>query len=241
MNLFDAFIRGGLTMYLVMLCLIVMVYCAIERLLALHRAQIDVGQFMMKVRNTLRSGDIDAVLAFCPQSGAPITNIIRRGAAKHDLGIEGVRDAMEDAAREEVYHLGRRLPMLESIARVAPMLGLLGGLTGMAGTFLRIESVGRAVSQADVVDGILVAVIAGGFGLAVGVPASLIYTYLKVRVARLGHEMDLARMEFLDLLQEARRAEKPLPVQADATPPRYVAKPAATLVFDDDLYFRKKR
>jgi hypothetical protein len=79
------------------------------------------------------------------------------------------------------------------------------------------------------------------FGLAVGIPAYIIYKYLSTRVKRLVHEMNLAKTEFLDLLQRARTVEKPLPVQAEAGPSSYVARPAPTLVFEDDLYFRKKR
>jgi len=241
MNLFDIFFRGGVIMYLTMLCLIVMVYCTIERWLVLRKAQIDIGQFMMKVRNTFQSGDIDGVLRFCPPKGAPFANIIRRGVLRHDLGIEGVRDVMEDATKEEVYHLEKQLAIVESIARVAPMLGLLGALTGIAGTLMRIESLGRTAGQADVADSILIALIGAGFGLAVGIPAYVFDTYLKARVARLVYEINVAKAEFLDLLQQARIAEQPLPVQVEVSPKSYLAKPATTLVFEDDLYFRKKR
>jgi biopolymer transport protein ExbB len=228
-------------MYLIMLCLIVMVYCTIDRWLALRKARIDIGQFMMKIRNTFQGRGIDPVLTLCPQRGAAIPNIIRCGALKYDLGIERVRDAMEDAAKEEVYRLEKRLPILESVARVAPMLGLLGALIGMASTFLRIESLGRSASQGDVADSISIALAVAGFGLAVGIPAYVFYKYLKARVARLVHEMDMARTEFLDLIEQASVAAKPLPVQGEASPVSYVRKPATTLVFDDDLYFRKKR
>jgi biopolymer transport protein ExbB len=241
MNLFDIFMRGGVIMYLIVLCLIVMVYCTIERWLTLRTAQIDVGQFVVKIRNTFQSGGIDAVLTFCAQRGTPIANIIRHGALKHDHGIERVRDAIEDASREEVYRLEKRLPVLESIAKVAPMLGLLGAMIGIANTFLRIESLGRGASQGDVVDSILVALVEAGFGLAVGIPSYVFYAYFRARVARLLHEMGVASAEFLELLQQQRVVEKPLPVQVGSRPASYNPKPATTLVFDDDLYFRKKR
>jgi biopolymer transport protein ExbB len=241
MNLMDAFIKGGMVMYLILLCLIAMMYFTVERWVVLRKAQVDIGQFMMRLRNSFQHGNIDAVLAFCPQGGAPITNIIRRGALKYDLGIEKVRDAIEDATTEEVFRLQKRLPILESIARVAPMLGLLGALVGIASIFLRIGSLGGTASQGDTVQSISVALMGAVFGLGVGIPAYVLYKYLKTRVARLVHEMNLAKTLFLDLLQRASAAEAPLPVQVEANPVPYVTKPAPTLVFEDDLYFRKKR
>ena len=229
-------------MYLIMLCLIVMVYCSIERWVALRKARIDIAPFMMKIRNTFQSGGVDAVLTHCRQGGAAIPNIIRCGVLKYHLGIERVRDAMEDAAKVEVYRLEKRLPILESAAWVVPMLGLLGALTGMTSTFMRIESLAPTANQADVAESILVGLIGAGFGLAVGIPAYIFSRYLKLQVAQLVHEMDMARTEFLDLMdRQVNVTEKPLPVQVEASPASYVRKPATTLVFDDDLYFRKKR
>ena len=241
MNLMDMFVKGGLIMYLIMLCLIAMVYCIVERWVVLRKAHIDIGQFMVKLRNSFQHGNIDAVLALCPQGGVPITNIIRRGALKYDLGIERIRDAIENATNEEVFRLQKRLPIIESIARVAPMLGLLGALIGIASTFLRIGSLGGSASQSDTVQGISVALLGAVLGLGVGIPAYVFYKYLNNRVGRLVHEMSLAKAEFLDLLQRANTLEKPLPVQVEASPAPYVARPAPTLVFEDDLYFRKKR
>lgn len=235
------FIEGGVIIYVITLCLIAMMYFTVERWVVLRKAQVDIGQFIMRLRNSFQHGNIDAVLAFCPQSGASITNIIRRGALKYDLGIEKVRDAIEDATTEEVFRLQKRLPILESIARVAPMLGLLGALIGMADIFPRIGSLGETASQDDTLQSTLVALMGAVFGLGVGIPAYLFFKYLNTRVAWLVHEMNLAKTVFLELLQRANAVEEPLPVQVEANPVSYGTKSAPTLVFEDDLYFRKKR
>ena len=53
MNLLEMYFKGGVIMYPILLCSIIMVYIAIERLLVLRKAQVDVGQFMMKPSNSL--------------------------------------------------------------------------------------------------------------------------------------------------------------------------------------------
>jgi biopolymer transport protein ExbB len=209
------------------------VYIAIERYLVLRKAQLDVGQFMMKVKSIFHQGDVSAVLAFCSQKDAPIANIIRRGILKHDQGDEKVREAVEDAGREEVYHLEKRLPVLASMAGIAPMLGFLGTVVGMIGAFQQIESLAGNVNPGDLAGGIWVALLTTAFGLAVGIPAYAVYNYFVSRVARFVHEMEVTTTEFLDLLQ--RREEKGAPLQAQGDP-----NPSRSLVFEDDEYFRKK-
>ena len=86
MNLLEMVSKGGVVMYPILLCSLIAVYIAIERYLVLRKAQLDVGQFMMKVKSIFHQGDMSAVLAFCSQKDAPIANIVRRGILKHDQG-----------------------------------------------------------------------------------------------------------------------------------------------------------
>ncbi|MBM2840378.1 MAG: MotA/TolQ/ExbB proton channel [Bacteroidetes bacterium] len=240
MNLLDMFFKGGVIMYPILLCSIVMVYIAIERLLVLRKAQVDVGQFMMKVRSIFQKGDVNAVLAFCSQKDAPIANIIRRGIVKHDLGDEKVRQAVEDAGREEVYHLEKRLSWVASIAGIAPMLGFLGTVTGMVSAFQKIEGLGGIVNPSDLAGGIWEALVTTVFGLLVGIPAYALYNYFVARVARFVHEMEVTTTEFIDLLQRRGTSETPLKVQDESISSVQAVKRSPELVFEDDAYFRKK-
>ena len=235
MSILEMFFKGGIIMYPILLCSFIMVYIAVERLLVLRKAQVDVGQFMMKVRSIFQKGDVNAVLAFCSQKDAPIANIVRRGVVKSDLGDEKVRQAVEDAGKEEVYFLEKRLSLLASIAGIAPMLGFLGTVTGMVSAFQRIEGLGGLVNPSDLAGGIWEALLTTIFGLVIGIAAYALYNYYVTRVARFVHEMEVTTTEFLDLLQQRNIADTPMRVQESAT--HHQKK---ELVFDDDAYFRKK-
>jgi biopolymer transport protein ExbB len=232
MNLLETFVKGGVIMYPILLCSLVALAIVIERELTLRKARLDVGQFMMKVKSIFHKGDVTAVLTFCSQKDAPIANIIRRGILKHDQGDEKVRQAVEDAGREEIYHLEKRLPILASIAGIAPMLGFLGTVTGMISAFQQIQSLAGNVNPADLAGGIWEALVTTAFGLIVGIPAYAAYNHFVTRVARFVHEMEVTTTEFLDLLHSRGRAGEPLPVKEDAGR-------SATLVYDDE-YFRRK-
>jgi len=233
MNLLEMFVKGGVIMYPILLCSIVAVAIVIERILALRKARLDVGQFMMKVKSIYQQGSVTGVLTFCSQKDAPIANIIRRGILKHRQGDEKVRQAVEDAGREEVYHLEKKLSILASIAGVSPMLGFLGTVTGMISAFQQIEGLSGNVNPADLAGGIWEALITTAFGLFVGIPAYAAYNYFVTRVARFVHEMEVTTTEFLDLLQPQDRVQEniPISVKEDAHAP--------ALAFDDE-YFRKK-
>jgi biopolymer transport protein ExbB len=233
MSVLELFTAGGLIMYPILLCSVIAVAIVVERYLALRKARLDVGQFMMKVKSIYQQGNVSGVLTFCAQKDAPIANIIRRGILKHGHGEEKVREAVEDAGREEVYHLEKRLSILASIAGVAPMLGFLGTVTGMIDAFRQIENLSGNVNPADLAGGIWEALLTTAFGLFVGIPAYAVYNYFVTRVSRFVHEMEVTTTEFLDLISTTKVPSHPISVREEALEP----EPAGV----DDDFFRRKR
>jgi biopolymer transport protein ExbB len=152
MDVMDYYFKGGALMHAILACSLVGAFVAVERHLALRKARLDVGQFVMKLRSILQKGDVSALLSFCSQKDAPIANIIRRGIIKVDQGNEKVREAIEYTGREEVYHLEKHLWILASVAGVAPMLGFLGTVTGLISAFQAVQNlrVGKFVHEMDV-------------------------------------------------------------------------------------------
>ena len=233
MNLLDLYLEGGIFMHAILACSFIAVYVVIERSIVLRKARIDVGQFMMKLRSIYQKGEVSAVLAFCSQKDAPIANIIRRGIVKHDQGDVKVREAVENAGREEVYHLEKHLWVLASMAGIAPMLGFLGTVTGMIAAFQIIQSLQGVVNPGDLAAGIWEALLTTAFGLVVGIPSLFIYNYFITRVGKFVHEMEVTSTEFLDLLEGQDGAKNSPASGNEAASPR-------TLVYDDDDFFRKK-
>ncbi len=233
MNLLEVFFRGGIIMYPILLCSLIVVYVALERYFTLRRARRDTGQFMLRVNGLIQRGDAASVAAFCSEKDVPVANVIRRGMAKHEQGSKRVREAVEDAARSEIYRLERRLPWLASLSGIAPMLGFLGTVMGMVGAFQRIQAMSGVVNPSDFAGSIWQALIAMVFGLSVGIVALTLYNYFVSRIARFVHEMEVTTTEFLDILERQEHETLRLESVGDrAVPP--------TFVFDDDQFFRKK-
>jgi biopolymer transport protein ExbB len=233
MNLMDMMWRGGLVMWPILLCSVVGVYVVVERLFVLRRAQMDAGQFLLKLKSIYRHGDTNAVLSYCSQKDAPIANIVRRGILKHGQGDAKVREAVENAGREEVFHLERGLSILASVGGVAPMLGFLGTVTGMIAAFQVIEQANGIVNPASLAGGIWEALLTTAFGLIVGIPALVLYNHFVSRVRRLVQDMEVTSNEFLDMVEQGTLPPGNGDESAPAAATRSTAPP-------EEEFFRRK-
>jgi biopolymer transport protein ExbB len=221
MNLLSLFLRGGIIMWPILFCSVIGLVILIEKYLVLRRARINVGDFMEKLRGILQKGDIRGAIGFCSGVDVPLANILKSGLQNFDQGEAKVKEAIETAGKEEIYHLERHLAILATIAGVAPLLGFLGTVTGMIGAFRVIETMGGVVNPGDLAGGVWEALLTTAFGLMVGIPAYGFYNYFVTRVNRFVFEIENSSTEFLSLVRVGKLDEGPgagTPALVGATP-----------------------
>src|SRR3989338_3356234 len=211
MNLLDLFVKGGVFMYPILFCSILAIVVVVERFLVLRKAKIDAGQFMLRLRSVLQRGNIMEAINFCSKTEAPLANILRKGLTKYPEGQERIREAIENAGKEETFKLEHRLGILASVAGIAPLLGFLGTVTGMIAAFRTIEQLSGAVNPSDLAGGIWEALLTTAFGLIVGIIAFAFYNYYVNRVGRFVFEMENGSEEFLDLVVSGKLEENENP------------------------------
>jgi len=207
MSFLELFLKGGIIMWPILLCSVIGAAVIIERYFVLRKARTDVGQFMLRLRSVLQKGDVMAGIQFCSKTNAPLPHILKQGLAKYPEGPDRVREAIENAGKEEAFKLEQRLGVLANVAGVAPLLGFLGTVTGMIGAFRTIEMLGGTATPADLAGGIWEALLTTAFGLIVGIPAFGFYNYFVSRVGRFVFEMEHASEEFLDLVRSGKLEE----------------------------------
>ncbi len=199
--------KGGPIMWPIFLCSVLAFAIVIERLIRLKREQIDTKSFMEQISKSLKRNKIMEALDLCERTGGPIAAILRAGILKHDRPRAEVREAIEDAAIHEVPRLERNLPVLATVAHVAPLLGLLGTVTGLVAAFQVIEEKATAVSPVnpgDLAGGIWEALLTTVFGLAVAIPTFVAYNYLTSRVDGFVLDMERSATDLLNILGEKR-------------------------------------
>jgi len=191
---------GGPVMIPIGLCSLVGLAVLIERLMALRRRRIVLPE-IAGVVDTLDAGtDFGVAYAILSRHPGPFANVVRAGLDHAGAEWTIIRDAMQEAGRQEAVRLTRNLGMLETVAAVAPLLGLLGTVTGMIRLFNAMAAQG--VGQAQYLSsGIAEAMITTAAGLIIGIPALVAHNWLRGRAEALIHELEGYAAKVLDTLR----------------------------------------
>lgn len=105
-------------------------------------------------------------------------------AAGSDKETRSLTDRLEASAEAQLVRLESSFRLLDSIAQLAPLLGLFGTVLGMIEAFQKLQGAGSSVDPSLLAGGIWVALMTTAVGLAVAMPTSLLLTWLESRVAR---------------------------------------------------------
>ncbi len=196
--------QGGPLMWPILLCSIVALAITIERFYSLRRASIDTREFMDAMRTVLRQNRVQEALQICDETEGPVARIMKAGILKHNRSKADIREAIEDAGHLEIPRLERYLPALATCANIAPLLGLLGTVTGMIKAFYEISSRQGQVNPSVLAEGINNALITTAAGLTVAIPALVVYNYFVTRVDNMVLEMEISSSELVELLTRNR-------------------------------------
>jgi biopolymer transport protein ExbB len=202
MNLFDIFLKGGWLMWPILVCSIIGLAVVIDRYTVLRKTRINVPAFMVRIRGMIKKKDISGAISHCMQEKSPVANIVRKGLKKYRLGHTRVKEAIENAGRQEVSKLEKGLTILATVAGVAPLLGFLGTVTGMIQAFMTIEDLAGAANPSDLAGGIWEALTTTAFGLIVGIPALAFYNYFLSSVKRTVEDMETVANDVIDVIQD---------------------------------------
>jgi len=177
----DVLWAGGPVMVPIGLCSLVGLTTFIERMWSLRRSRVMPEALTREVQELARQKRWDDVLTRCRTINAPVARLTE-AVVLHRAHVHAVlRERVEEIGRREAAALERYIPILGTVASVAPLLGLLGTVGGMIVTFQVIEAQG--VQDVSVLaGGISQALITTFAGLCVGIPALVGNRYLLTRV-----------------------------------------------------------
>lgn len=191
---------GGPLMIPIIICSVLALALVIEKTLFFLSIRTDVAALKQKVFVFVRENKIKEAVRFCDEFRAPVAKILKAGLMKFSSSKEDVKESMEDASLFEIPRLESRLPALATIAHIAPLLGLLGTVTGMITVFhtIQLRSAGmNSISPGDLAGGIWEALITTVAGLMVAIPTFVAYNFFVHRVNRYVQEMERSATELL--------------------------------------------
>lgn len=196
----EKFIEGGWEwMTPVLLCLILGLAIAIERIITLNLSTTNTQKLLAKVEDALANGGIEAAKEVTKSTRGPVASIFTQGMMRMSEGIDIVEKSIVAYGSVEMGRLEKGLVWISLFISLAPMLGFMGTVVGMVGAFDAIEAAGD-ISPSLVAGGIKVALLTTIAGLIAAVVLQVFYNYLVVKIDSLVNDMEDASISLVDLL-----------------------------------------
>jgi biopolymer transport protein ExbB len=202
-DMWDMILAGRYMMIPIALCSLVGVAVFLERLLVLRHKRIVVPEIASAVETLPRASDFSVAYAVCDRHPGPFANVIRAGLDHAGNEWEITRDVLQEVGRQESVRLTRNLRILETIAAVAPLLGLLGTVVGMIRVFAAIGKVGLGNPEV-LSSGISEAMVTTAAGLIVAIPALVSHNWLEGRANAIIFDIEVYATKVLDTMRARR-------------------------------------
>ncbi|WP_282043866.1 MotA/TolQ/ExbB proton channel family protein [Winogradskyella flava] len=194
------FIEGGPGfMGIVLLCLILGLAIAIERIIFLNLSTTNTKKLTQDVEDALNSGGIEAAKEVCRNTKGPVASIFYQGLDRADEDIDAAEKAVVAYGGVQMGQLEKNVSWISLFIALAPMLGFMGTVIGMIQAFDKIEAAGD-MQPSLVAGGIKVALLTTVFGLIVAIILQIFYNYIIAKIDSIVNDMEDASITLMDLL-----------------------------------------
>ena len=208
------FEKGGLVMLLIGVLSIIAAVIVIERLLYFRGRGADEEKLLKGLSDTLEKGLLDQAKGVCDQFHTPLASLISAGIARiHERkeSAKELRDYLLETASLEIPKEERFLSALGTIAHIAPLLGLLGTVTGNIRAFGVLGELGAITDPALLSRGISEALLTTAAGIIVSIPAIIFYNFLVNKVNHRIIRLENRAAELASLLIAGNKAAGSVP------------------------------
>ncbi len=172
-------IRGGFFIWPILLCSVVSLAVILERLKYFHRTGARNKNLPERVQVLINSKRPDESYKLCKQDESFVGRFLAVGIKVMDQPVEERGKILRRAGSRELEEGEKHLRILSVIGNIATLLGLLGTVTGMIQTFIKIEAAGGTTEVALLAGGIWEALLTTAAGLSVAIPTLVMYHYFE--------------------------------------------------------------
>ncbi|HKK18687.1 MAG TPA: MotA/TolQ/ExbB proton channel family protein [Opitutales bacterium] len=207
-SLLDMIKAGGWAMWPLGLLSVATVGLAVYNGIALRKANFIDDEVITEVENSINSGDFESAREHCTNNPGPVTNtighVIDETLKGENVNPDSVEKAFEAASTKELTGPFVIVSYLSIIAAIAPMLGLLGTVSGMVKAFNAIAAQG--MGQPDILaDNISEALITTATGMTIGIPAMFFFFYFKNKYGKIVSDITLILGRFYGDIVRAKK------------------------------------
>lgn len=204
LRLWEQIPKGGPIVWPILLILLVSILIVVERVVFLLRRGVHVEPIFHQIEKTAAKKDWAACgETFASYTQKPVIRVMQAGLNCRDRSREELENALQEAILKEIPPMERFLSTLGMLAAIAPLLGLLGTVTGMIDTFHVITQYGTGDPRM-MSGGISEALVTTMLGLAVAIPIMLAHTLLSRAVENNIGQMEEKAVALTNIIQQHR-------------------------------------
>jgi len=180
----------------------------VERMIFFQHARGNVADLLLGVTNHVRKKAYAEALHEASRARGPEARIVHAVLMRHSLDRTNLREIAQEAGQLEVPRIERNMRVLLGVALVAPMLGMFGTVLGLIETFLEISASGAALTQTALAGGMFQSLASSAVGLAVAIPAYVMYFYICGKARRLMHRLERAGIEAVNVVCDCQQEDR---------------------------------
>ena len=196
--------QGGGWMHPILVMSIIGLGIMIERFIFLYfKYNINASAFMAQIQKLVMANNIDRAIKLCSAApSAALPRVIKAGLMRANKGPEEIQNAVEEATLEIVPIVTKRTTVLQQIANIATLLGLLGTILGLIAAFdaLKNPNIPADQRQSMLAGGIAMAMNTTAFGLIVAIPCLVAQVFLSSVTKKIIDEIDQYSVRLENLL-----------------------------------------
>lgn len=204
--MFELFMAGGILMWPLLACSLIVVAISAERYWTLNPGKIAPKTLLAQVWSWIKNNQLDATKLRELKQSSPLGQILAAGLSNSKHGRDVMKDSVQEAANQVIHNLERYINVLGTIATIAPLIGLLGTVLGMIEVFNAIMIQGTG-STGALAGGISVALYTTVGGLVVAIPATISHRFFQRRIDSIVVTMEEEAIKLVDALHSDRRVD----------------------------------
>jgi biopolymer transport protein ExbB len=180
----DLIKASGVIGFCIIALSIVALAIIIENFVSLKRDKLAPPELIDEIQALFDEGQFQEAMELCENEPTYFTRVCGAGISKIGHSFDTIEKSLEEMGDEESIKLHQKIGWLALIANVAPMMGLLGTVSGMVKAFNEIASSGGQANPADLAAGISEALLTTLFGLIVAIPVTASFAFVRNRLVK---------------------------------------------------------
>ena len=200
--------EGGAITWMLLFMGSLTVVCFLERLLYYHQRKIYCPYFLNGVENLIGKKKFLEALTLCEETRGPVAGVVKVILLKRKEEEKDIRSAVQQVASVFIADLERRLGLLQMIAKLAPLLGILGTIVALLGSFHLLEQRGPYVEVLSFSGYMKNALLSSAVGLAVAIVSWASFAFLNARLKSFIWDIDYTGITLINFLKDVAKGKE---------------------------------